>query len=69
MREERRPCSKEEIRGNRFLLSKFDGSTKVRALARKLEAFFILHPVEEKEAAKVAALHLEVKPMLGGAIT
>ena len=59
LREERRPCSKGEIKGNRFLLSKFDGSTTTRASARKLEAFFILHPMEEREAAEVVALHLE----------
>ena len=69
LREERRPCSKGEIKGNRFLLSKFDGSTKKKTWARKLEAFFLLHPVEEREATEVTALHLEVKPMLGGAVT
>ena len=39
-KEERRPCSREEIRGSRFLLSTFDGDTSARAWMRKLEAFF-----------------------------
>ena len=67
--EERRPCIKEEIKGNIFLLSKFDGSTIERAWARKLEPFFLLHPVEEREATEVAALHLEGEPMLGGSVS
>ena len=58
-KEEKRPCTKREIKGNRFLLSTFDGSTTARAWARKLEAFFLIHLVVEREAVEVAALHLE----------
>ena len=50
LREERRPCSKRMIRGNRFLLSTFDGSLKcaTKTWVMKLEAFFLLHLVVEK---------------------
>ena len=58
-KEEIRPYSKREIRGNRFLLSTFDGNTLARAWVKKLEAFFLLHPVAEKEAVEIAALHME----------
>ena len=59
MKEEKRPCSERYIKGNRFVLSTFDGSSTVRAWARKLDAFFLLHPMVEKEAVEIAALHLE----------
>ena len=39
LREEKRPCSRKEIKGNRFLLSTFDGSSYARTWVRKLEAF------------------------------
>ena len=63
LREERRPCSKRMIRGNRFLLSTFDGSLKCAAetWVMKLEALFLLHPVVEKEAMEISALHLKGK--------
>ena len=60
-KEERRPCSRREIRGNRFLLSTFDGDTSARAWVKKIEAFFLLHPVAEKEVVEIAALHMEDK--------
>ena len=59
LKEERRPCSRKEIQGNRFLLFTFDGSSTARAWAKNLEAFFLLNPVVEREAVEVAALHLE----------
>ena len=51
--------SKRKIRGNRFLLSTFDGDTSARAWVKKLEAFFLLHPVAKEEAVDIAALHME----------
>ena len=59
LKEEKRPCSKKEIKGNRFLLSTFDGSSNARTWVRKLEAFFLLHPMAGKEAVEISALHLE----------
>ena len=49
------------MRGNRFLLPTFDGSLKCVAKnwVMKLEAFFLLHPVVEREVVEIAALHLE----------
>ena len=46
--------------GNRFLLSTFDGSLTCAAKVwmKKLEAFFLLHPVVDREVAEIAALHL-----------
>ena len=63
MREEIRPCSKRMIRGNRFLLYTFDVSLKCAAetWVMKLEAFFLLHPVVEKEAMEISVLHLKGK--------
>ena len=60
-KEEHRPHSYGMMRGNRFLLSTFDGSLTCAAeiLVKKLEYFFLLHPVVDKEAVEVAALHLE----------
>ena len=51
------------IRGNRFLLSTFDGSLKcaTKTWVMKLEAFFLLHPIVEKEAVEISALHFEGK--------
>ena len=40
-------------------MSTFDGSTIARTWARKLEELFLLHPVVEREAVEVVALHLE----------
>ena len=56
-----RPCSNRRSKGNRFLLSTFDGSSIARDWTRKLDAFFLLHQVEEREAMEIAALHLEGK--------
>ena len=50
---------KKGIKGNRFLLPTYDGSSTTRAWAKSLEAFFLLHLVVEREAVEVAALHLE----------
>lgn len=58
-KEERRSYGKREIKGNRFLLSTFDGDTLARAWVKKLEAFFLLHQVVEKEEVEIAALHME----------
>ena len=48
------------MRGNRFLLSTFDGSLtcETEAWVMKLDEFFLLHPVVEIEAIEIAALHL-----------
>ena len=48
------------MRGNRFLLSTFDGSLTCAAKVwvKNLEAFFLLHPVVDREAVEVAVLHL-----------
>ena len=59
LKEEKRPCSRKEIKGNRFLLSTFDGSSNARTWVRKLEAFFLLHPIAGKEAVEILALYLE----------
>ena len=59
LKEEEIPCSKRDIKGIRFLLSTFDGLSTVRTWVRKLEAFFLLHPVVEEEAVEISALHLE----------
>ena len=49
------------MRGNRFLLSTFDGSLTFAAEAwvMKLEAFFLIHPVVDRKAVEIVALHLE----------
>ena len=49
------------IRGKRFLLSTFEGSLKcvAKTWVMKLEAFFLLHLVVEREAVEIATLHLE----------
>ena len=49
------------MRGNRFLLSTFDGSITCAAKVwvKKLEDFFLIHPIVDKEAVEVAVLHLE----------
>ena len=49
------------MRGNRSLLSTFDGSLTCVAevWVKKLEAFFLLHPVVDREAIEITALHLE----------
>ena len=49
------------MRGNIFLLSTFDGSLSCVAevWVKKLEAFFLLHPIVDREAIEVVALHLE----------
>ena len=51
------------IRGNIFLLSAFDGSLKsvAKTWVMILEEFFLLHPVVEKEAVEISALHLKGK--------
>ena len=59
LKEERRPCSKGKIKGNRFLLSTFDGTFVAKSWARRLSAFFLLHLVVEKEVVEIVALHLE----------
>ena len=61
LEEERRPCSNRRIKGNRFLLSTFDGSSTCieKAWGMNLDSFFLLHPVVEREAVEIAALHLE----------
>ena len=58
-KDERTSYGKREIKGNRFLLSTFDGNTSAKAWVKRLEAFFFLHPVAEEEAVEVAALHME----------
>ena len=49
------------MKGNRFLLSTFDGSLTcaVEAWVKKLEAFFLLHPIVDRETISIAALHLD----------
>ena len=59
LKEERRPCSRKEIKGNRFLLSTFDGSSIARTWVRKMEVFFLLHLVVEEEAIEILVLHME----------
>ena len=59
LKEERRSYNKRGIKGNRFLLPTYEGSSTTRSWARELEAFFLLHPVVEREAVEVAVLHLE----------
>ena len=61
MEEERRPYNNVMMRGNRFPLSTFDGSPTCAAKAwvMKLEVFFLLHPVAEREAVEIAAMYLE----------
>lgn len=63
LEEERRPYSNRRMRGNRFLLSNFDGSSTciAKAWVMKLDAFFLLHPVVEREVVEISALHLEGK--------
>ena len=39
-------------------MSTFDGSSTTKAWVSKLEAFFLIHPVVEKEAVEISALHL-----------
>ena len=41
------------------MLSTFDGLSIARTWVRKLEAFFLLHPLVGEEAIEVSALHLE----------
>ena len=41
------------------MLSTFDGSSTAKAWVRKLEAFFLLHPIVEEEAVEISVLHLE----------
>ena len=41
------------------MLSTFDGLSTARTWVRKLEAFFLLHPVAGKEAIEISTLHLE----------
>ena len=41
------------------MLSTFDGLSTARTWVRKLEEFFLLHPVMGKEAVEILALHLE----------
>ena len=41
------------------MLSTFDGSSNAITWVRKLEAFFLLHPVAGKEAIEISTLHLE----------
>ena len=41
------------------MLSTFDVSSTTRAWVRKLEEFFLLHPVVEKEVVEMSVLHLE----------
>ena len=59
--EERRPCSNGKMRDNIFLLSTFDGSStcSARAWGMNLDAFFLLHPMVQREAIEIVALHLE----------
>ena len=59
LKEEKGPCNRREIKGSRFLLSTFDGSSTAEAWVRKLEAFFLLHTVAGKEAVEISTLHLE----------
>ena len=40
-------------------MSTFNGSSTARAWERNLDAFFLLHPVVEREAVEIATLHLE----------
>ena len=40
-------------------MSTFDGSSTTRVWARKLDAFFLLHPVVEREVVEITVLHLE----------
>lgn len=52
---ERRPCSNRKMRGNKFLLSTFYGlsTSTTRAWVMKLDAFFLLHPVVEREIVAI----------------
>ena len=45
LEEERKPCSTRRMKGNRLLLSNFDGSSLARTWTRILATFFLLHPV------------------------
>ena len=49
------------MRGNRFILSTFDGSLTcaTEVWVKKLEAFFLLHPVVDRDAIEITVLHLE----------
>ena len=60
-KEERRPHNYGMMRGNRFLLSTFNESLTCAAgvWVKKLEDFFLIHLVVDREAVKFAALHLE----------
>ena len=49
------------MKGNRFLLSTFDGSSSAKTWTRRLVAFFLLHPMVEREAVEIAALHMKGK--------
>ena len=44
------------MKGNRFLLSTFDGSSLARTWTRRLATFFLLHPVVEREAVEIEVL-------------
>ena len=56
-----RPCNNRKIKGNRFLLSTFYGSSACteRAWGMKLDSLFLPHPMVEREDVEIAALHLE----------
>ena len=57
LKKERRPCR------NIFLLPTFDGSSTctARSWKMKLDAFFLLNLVVEREVVEIVALHLEGK--------
>ena len=61
LKEERRPSSNRRMKGSIFLLSTFDGSSSctTKAWGRNSDAFFLLHPVVEKDVVEIAALHLQ----------
>ena len=61
LEEGRRPYSKGEIKGNRFILSTFDGTSAAKAQARRLTKFFLLHPVVDREAMETKGRHLEMR--------
>ena len=52
--------SNKRKRHNRFYLATFDGSfsSTVKSWRRELDAFFRLHPIDERDVVQIAALHL-----------
>ena len=56
------------MKGNRFLLSNFDGFSLERDWERRLEALFPLHPLVEREAIEIATLHMMLSPYINSVV-